>query len=846
MKTKEIKKDLFWVGTLDPNLRVFDIIMTTEFGTTYNSYLLKGSEKNVLFETSKVKFLDEYLKKVEEILPISDIDYIVVSHTEPDHSGFIEKILELNPRIKIVGSNSAINFLKEIVNSDFTAVTVKEGDSLSLGDKTLQFIMAPNLHWPDTIFTYIKEVKTLITCDAFGAHYSCEGITNDKVENKDDYMTALRYYYNMILWPFKGFLLKAIEKIETLDYDTICVGHGPVLTSEPKKVVELLKEWSSVPNPNIKKTVIIPYVSAYGYTETLANKIKEGIQGAGDIDVKMFDVIKVEHETLMEEICVADGILFGTPTILGEALKPIWDLTTCMFPGVHGGKIASAFGSYGWSGEGVPNILTRLGQLKMKVYKEGLRVRFKPSQAQLGEAYDFGYGFGASIIAGKIVEDKKPSNVKRLWKCLVCGEIVEGEEAPLKCPVCSVGPGRFVEVEVNETDFKSLKEEKIVIIGNGCAGTTACEEIRKRNPVASIHMITKENVIGYNRPMLTKGILTEIDMMNFFIKPFSWYNENNIKITLNTKVVSIDKDNKVVKLSNGSEETYDKLIIATGGESRIPDFKGVDKSGVFAIRNLQNVNDLRDYIEKGAKKAAIIGCGVLGLEAAWELKKAGLEVTAIETHNVIMSRQLDSKGSEFLNSALEKSGIKISKGKGVSEILGGENVTGIMLTDGSIIEADILIISTGVVNNVGLAIEAGIKADRSIIVNEKMETEADSIYACGDCAEYNGLNYGIWPQALEMGKVAGANAVGDNLSYKGTTPAVTFHGMNTSIFSIGDIGKKEGLKYKTKEYCDEENLVYKKMYFSNGRFCGGILIGEIKEQKDFVIAFEENRAIDKM
>ncbi|MBK5247645.1 MAG: MBL fold metallo-hydrolase, partial [Peptostreptococcaceae bacterium] len=150
MRIKELTKDLFWVGNLDPELKVFDIIMKTEFGTSYNSYLLKGSEKTVLFETSKFKCFKEYITKVEQLTPIEEVDYIIVSHTEPDHTGSIEKILELNPKIKIVGSTTAINFLKEICNKDFVGIPVKDGDTLLLGDKTLRFISAPNLHWPDT------------------------------------------------------------------------------------------------------------------------------------------------------------------------------------------------------------------------------------------------------------------------------------------------------------------------------------------------------------------------------------------------------------------------------------------------------------------------------------------------------------------------------------------------------------------------------------------------------------------------------------------------------------------------------------------------------------------------
>jgi len=407
MKTKQLTKDLYWVGNLDPDLRVFDIIMFTEFGTTYNSYLLKGSEKTAVFETSKAKCFDEYLEKLKELTAIEDIDYIILDHTEPDHAGAVEKLLELNPNIKLVGSGMAISFLKEICNRDFTSLSVKDGDTISLGNKTLRFITAPNLHWPDSIYTYIEEEKTLVTCDSFGSHYSCENVTNDKVDNYQDYMKATKYYFDCIMGPFKPYVLKAIEKISNLEIEIICPGHGPVLTSEPGKVVELYKEWSTVVNPNTRKTVVVPYVTAYGYTEMLAEKIAEGIREAGDIDVRLYNLETADMDKVMDEIAFADGVLFGTPTIVGEALKPIWDLTTSMFSGVHGGKFASAFGSYGWSGEGVPHIMGRLSQLRMKLYGEGFKVKFKPNHAQLQNAFDFGFGFGSSIMAGKIVMAEK-------------------------------------------------------------------------------------------------------------------------------------------------------------------------------------------------------------------------------------------------------------------------------------------------------------------------------------------------------------------------------------------------------------------------------------------------------
>lgn len=405
MKSLKLKEDIHWIGSLDPDLRIFDIIMYAEFGTTYNSYVVKGSEKTAVVETVKAKFFDEYIEKLSKIIDVKDIDYIIVDHTEPDHAGSAEKLLELNPTAKIVGSKSAITFMKEICNRDFDFIEVTTGDSISLGNKTLKFISVPFLHWPDSMYTYLEEDNVLFTCDSFGAHYSLDTILSSTIKNHDDYMKSLKYYYDMIMGPFKPYVLKAIDKIKDLKIDMICTGHGPVLDENPQKIIDLYKEWSTEVNPNTKKTVVIPYVSAYGYTAELAKQLAESIKAAGDIDVKLYDLVYDDKSKLMDDIYWADGLLFGTPTILGDALKPIWEVLISMFPVVHGGKIASSFGSYGWSGEGVNNINQRLKQLRMKVVEPGLRIKFKPSASNLQETYDFGLNFGKSVLAGKIIKE---------------------------------------------------------------------------------------------------------------------------------------------------------------------------------------------------------------------------------------------------------------------------------------------------------------------------------------------------------------------------------------------------------------------------------------------------------
>ena len=407
MKSIRLRDDFYWTGIIDDKLRVFDIIMYTEFGTTYNSYVMRAGDTTVLFETAKAKFFDEYLEKLKEVIDVRKIDYLVVSHTEPDHAGSVEMLLDLSPQMKVIATGCALGFLKEIVNRDFVGIAVRDEEKMTIGNKTLRFMFVPNLHWPDTMYTFIEEEQILVTCDSFGSHYCLPEVLSSEIKNEADYQSALKYYYDCIIGPFKPFMLKALDRVENMDISMVCTGHGPVLTGDRiKSVMKQYREWSTVVNPNPKKTVIIPYVSAYGYTKTLAEKIAEGVRDSGDMDVRSYDMVEADAAKVNEELLFADGILMGTPTIVGEALRPIWELTLNMFPGTHGGKFAGAFGSYGWSGEGVPHITERLKQLKMKV-SEGFRVRFKPSEADLVSAYEYGYQFGCVVQHKEPVKPKK-------------------------------------------------------------------------------------------------------------------------------------------------------------------------------------------------------------------------------------------------------------------------------------------------------------------------------------------------------------------------------------------------------------------------------------------------------
>lgn len=399
MKSLKIKNDLYWVGALDPELRVFDIIMHTPYGTTYNSYVVKGSEKTAVIETVKVEFFEQYLERLEDLeVNLKELSYIVVNHTEPDHAGSVAKLLALAPNAKVVGSPIAIKYLKAITNTDFEYIEVREGATLSLGNKTLKFLSVPMLHWPDSMYTYVEEDKTLFTCDSFGSHYSFDGVFNDLIENKEDYLDALKYYFDCIMGPFKPFMLKAINKIEKLDIDTICPGHGPVLRSNPFEVVNKCKEWCQPTKKNEVKKIVIPYVTAYGYTEVIAKEIVKGIESKGNFDIKLLNVIEHDLNDVVAEVASSDAFICGSPTILADMLEPIRELLTKLNPVIHGGKYAGAFGSYGWSGEAVPRIDTRLAELKMKTVAPSININFKPSEKELEESFNYGVAFADVLM----------------------------------------------------------------------------------------------------------------------------------------------------------------------------------------------------------------------------------------------------------------------------------------------------------------------------------------------------------------------------------------------------------------------------------------------------------------
>ncbi len=399
MDSLKLKDNLYWVGIEDFDMRVFDIIMTTEYGSSFNSYILKGSEATVLFETEKTKFFEDYLREIEQVTSVKDIKYIVMNHTEPDHADGIGELLKLNPEIEVIGTIAAVNNLKQIMNrEDFKFRVVKNLETLSLGDITLEFHVLPNLHWPDTMWTYAKEIKTLFPCDSFGSHFATKEVLRSLVTDEEGYWKATKYYFDCILGPFRRpFVVNGLKRLETLDVDMICTGHGPVLDSHIDEIVAKYNEWCEAPVKE-KKNVVIPYVTAYGYTGMLAEALAKGLRENG-VDVELYDMVEEKDANkVIEAITAADGLLVGSPTIVGEALPPVANLLNGLHAALEKGKPAMAFGSFGWSGEAVPALTAKLTALKYNV-QEGMRVKFKPSEADLAAAEECGKNFAELVKA---------------------------------------------------------------------------------------------------------------------------------------------------------------------------------------------------------------------------------------------------------------------------------------------------------------------------------------------------------------------------------------------------------------------------------------------------------------
>ena len=377
-----------------------------------------------------------------------------------------------------------------------------------------------------------------------------------------------------------------------------------------------------------------------------------------------------------------------------------------------------------------------------------------------------------------------------------------------------------------------------MVIGNGVAGATAAENIRKQDKEGNITMVTDEDSPFYYRVRLNEYICGDITEQGLIVKGEQWYKDQHIDLKLNTRIVGADSREKVIITENNRRLSYDSLLIATGSHSFVPPIKGSEKSGVFALRSIRDARDISAWAND-IEEVVLIGGGLLGLEAGNALLKLGKKVMVVEFFPRLLPRQLDVEGARRLQVIMEEMGFSFRLDARTEEITGDDRVDGVLLEGGETLSAEMVIVSAGVRPNLELTEPLGVDYDKGIKVDGHLRTNQPDIYAAGDVAEFKGMPYGIWPAATEQGKIAGINMAGGDIVYEGTTMANTLKVVGVDLASAGNIDAENEFEFRT--VTDEK--VYKKVVIENDQIIGCIMLGDTKGFNKITKAMSEKQDV---
>lgn len=451
MGTIQLCDGIWSVGVLNPAMRVFDTVMDAEYGTSYNAYLVRG-ERIALVETVKAEFFDEYLENILQVADLDQIDYLIMDHNEPDHSGSVARLLELRPDLTVLCSAAGKRFLGGITNREFNVRVVRDGDTLDLGGRTLRFSFAPMLHWADSMFTFDGQTGTAFTCDFLGAHYCEPTMRDDRIKAPAAYEREFERYYDCIFGPFPSYVRDGLAKLPA-GTKLVCTSHGPCLSSRLEWAKERYRALSA-PVGRSGKTAAVVYVSAYGFTGELARAAADALAADG-FAVTLLDAVETANDDCVRAVNAADVVLIGSATINRAAPKRIWDVELGIDAINTKGRAAGAFGAFGWSGEAAPMLHGVLKQLGFSVPEAPYRVNFKPTQSDLDAMADYARAVAALAVIPEPEVDLGPKFV-----CPLCGYVYDpalGDPdhgvAPgtpfaelsfrWSCPLCGADKGMF-------------------------------------------------------------------------------------------------------------------------------------------------------------------------------------------------------------------------------------------------------------------------------------------------------------------------------------------------------------------------------------------------------------------
>ncbi|PIU83413.1 MAG: MBL fold metallo-hydrolase [Elusimicrobia bacterium CG06_land_8_20_14_3_00_38_11] len=395
MKKVEVAKNVFWVGVVDWNVRNFHgHTYTTKRGSTYNAYIIID-KKIALVDTVLGSFSDELIEKIKDFVDPAKIDYIIANHVETDHSGALPEIMRHAKNAKVVGTAKCKEGLYRHYYEDWDFQVVKTGDSISLGEKTLKFIEAPMIHWPDSMFTYIPEDKLLLPNDAFGQHIATTERFDDEVDQCALMDEATKYYANILI-PYSPIILKKIDEVvkSGLEIKTIAPSHGIIWRKDPMKIVNAYIRWAK--GLPLKKNILIVYETMWGATEKMAKALLEGVRSVG-CEAKLYNISTSDRTEIIKEIFDAKGLLVGSSTHDNNILPNIAGFLDFVKGLKIKNRIGASFGSFGWSGESVKIIENILRESGIEVVQPPISAKYIPSSDDIKSCFEFGKNFAAKI-----------------------------------------------------------------------------------------------------------------------------------------------------------------------------------------------------------------------------------------------------------------------------------------------------------------------------------------------------------------------------------------------------------------------------------------------------------------
>ena len=807
MEMRELLPGFRMLSDVRKDLRIFQGDSYTDSGLMTNAYLITDKNNAILFgtlpagEMERQQFVGKKLTYVS-FCQRGDVNTIA----------FLNSIC---PELTVIGSAMALL----TVDTPCKKICIRGRKVLRIGERTYVFQSGNG----GNLLVSCEDIRTVISGSAYGSYCAYDELLLSGIRDKTGYYSGAKNYCrdNHTRWEIND------------NTKLICPLYGPAVDTN-------LGELAGLYTDNQEKTALLQVAVVYdGQTDIcrLAQKAADGLRESGEIEIHELDLSEINRDQVLAAARQADALLLGCAEVNGTVSKAVMDTVTSLGADNCKGKLACvlwAETSSRCDAERLSDFLKRLG---FSLPCPELHCTGKPDEEMQNAAFEQGFAFGCHLQ--RIPNPRAP----KLVKCLVCGEVFDASLGI--CPVCGVGLDRCIPADGDVVTYSCDTDRHYLIIGGGIAGVCAAEAIRKRDKTGSIEIISAEPELPINRPMLTKDLRMCLDRPEeLAVHDLTWYDERNIRLRLGKRVLSIDPVNHAVLLDSGEETRYDKLIYALGGECFVPPFKGADKKGVISIRHLSDVAALENLL-RDAQNAVVIGGGVLGLEAASELHRFGLKVTVLESAPQICGRQIDEKNASTFRRIMERMGVPCCEGISISEICGNERVSGVRLNDGREFPADLIVISCGVRSSIALAQTAGIQVDRSVVVDQHMNTSVEDIYACGDCAAFDGINLQLWAEAGEQGKVAGANAAGEPLCFANKPLGFSLAAFGASLFALGDVGK-QGKTYRTVELTDSVRGKAESYWFVGSRLEGAVLLNRDEKIDSISTAVSSHARYDEL